>query len=124
MQMNSPAYDIAYAFGQKIAETKINAEARAKELNNHDKTSGKVYNDKYKHALISCEQSQKGLREAVAIAGGGAKKEVEDLFSGRNNFSESWRDLKADAYGVVKGRFNQKGNCDELVQRKYKKYQK
>ena len=59
MQINSPAYDTAYAFGQKIAETKINAEARAKELNNHDKTSNKVYNDKYKHALISCEQSHK-----------------------------------------------------------------
>lgn len=82
----------------------------------------KPYNDKYKHSLLSCEEAQKGSVEAVAIAAGGLYKEYKDQKLGKNTISESIADLKADAYGIYKGIFNSKGNCDELVQEKYKKH--
>lgn len=56
------------------------------------------------------------------IAAGGLYKEYKDQKLGKNTISESIADLKADAYGIYKGIFNSKGNCDELVQEKYKKH--
>ena len=96
--------------------TRISAERKA------DILAKKPYNDKYKHSLLSCEEAQKGSVEAVAIAAGGLYKEYKDQKLGKNTISESIADLKADAYGIYKGIFNSKGNCDELVQEKYKKH--
>lgn len=61
-------------------------------------------------------------KEIIIIAAGGLYKEYKDQKLGKNTISESIADLKADAYGIYKGIFNSKGNCDELVQEKYKKH--
>lgn len=109
-------YSQGYKIGERVANTRISAERKA------DILAKKPYNDKYKHSLLSCEEAQKGSVEAVAIAAGGLYKEYKDQKLGKNTISESIADLKADAYGIYKGIFNSKGNCDELVQEKYKKH--
>lgn len=112
----SNVYSQGYKIGERVANTRISAERKA------DILAKKPYNDKYKHSLLSCEEAQKGSVEAVAIAAGGLYKEYKDQKLGKNTISESIADLKADAYGIYKGIFNSKGNCDELVREKYKKH--
>lgn len=112
----SNIYNQGYKIGERIANTRISAEEKAEVL------AKKNYNDKYKHSLLSCEEAQKGSVEACAIAAGGLYKEYLDQKRGKNTVLESFNDLKADVYGIYKGMFNPRGNCDELVQKKYKKY--
>lgn len=109
-------YNQGYKIGERVADTRISAEEKAAVL------AKKPYNDKYKHSLLSCEEAQKGFIEAATIGAGGLYKEYLDQRAKSNTLSESIADLKADAYGIYKGIFNPKGNCDELVQYKYKKY--
>ena len=80
------------------------------------------YYDKYKHALISCESSQRGIVEAGTVGVLGIGKEIKDNFTGRNDLQESWEDIKADGYGIYRGFTSRRGNCDEMVQTKYRKF--
>ena len=112
----SNIYYQGYKIGERVANTCISAEKKA------DILAKEPYNDKYKHSLLSCEEAQKGSVEAATIAAGGLYKEKKKKKLGKNTFSESLADLKADAYGIYKGILNPKGNCDELVQEKYKKH--
>lgn len=112
----SNIYNKGYKIGERVANTRISAEAKA------DVLAKRPYNDKYKHSLLSCEEAQKGSVEAATIGAGGLYKEYKDQKLGKNTISESIADLNADAYGIYKGLFNPKGSCDEMVQNKYKKY--
>lgn len=90
--------------------------------NNYRKLSKLRYNDKYKHSLMSCEEARKGPIQAATIGALGLAKEVMDLSMNKNTLSESKKDLDADFYGIKQGLYNSWGNCNELVQKKYKKY--
>ncbi len=78
--------------------------------------------DKYKHAYISCKGAQNGPVGAAIIGTMGAAKEAKDMVTFRNSPKESWEDWEADVYGIKQGMLNRYGDCDELVQKKYKKH--
>ena len=100
---------------QRVLDTRDSAQKNSRIL------APQQINDKYKHAYLSCKEAQKGNVEATTIAVGGLYKEYLDQKRRTNTLSESWNDIKADAYGIYQGRKYPKGDCDALVQKKYKK---
>ncbi len=86
---------------------------------------GKGYNDKYKHSKISCDAAQNGVIGDMTVGAMGAAKEYKQVYIDKDNTPcEAINDWKADLYGIKSGLLNPYGDCDEMVQKRYKKYKK
>ncbi len=116
-----------FDFNDKKSLDRVNIVNRALETyksikKNNEILSPQAINDKYKHAYISCIEAQKGGTEAAVVAAGGLYKEYIDQKKKSNTLSENWNDIKADVYGIYQGRRFPNGDCNKLVQKKYKKH--
>ena len=92
-------------------------------------------NDKFKHAVISCENGQRGAVPAETIKLMGYGKELADItkkgtkyFLGskqygnlKDIFEDSQNDLKANKIGRNLGYSNPYSNCEEMVEVFYHK---
>lgn len=77
--------------------------------------------DKYKHAYINCINTQRGLMNSMWTENLSGLKEYYDVKSGSNTPIESYEDMDANLTGNFLGIKYPDGDCDELVQRYFKK---
>ena len=77
--------------------------------------------DKYKHSYINCVNAQRGLMNALWTENLSGLKEYHDVKSGGNTPKESYEDMDANLTGNFLGIKYPDGDCDELVQRYFKK---
>ena len=79
-------------------------------------------NDKYKHALLNCRAAQRGPLAENLITNLSRLKEFSDVYITKSNTEqESFEDTQANTFGRSLGRFNKNGNCEEMVQQRYKR---
>ena len=81
----------------------------------------KKFNDKYKHAYINCLNAQQGTKNILWADYLSRLKEIYDIYSKNNTKEESEKDMDANLTGRFLGLKYPDGDCDELVQRYYKK---
>ena len=81
----------------------------------------KKFNDKYKHAYINCINAQQGTKNTLWADYLSRLKEIYDIYSKNNTREESEKDMDANLTGRFLGLRYPDGDCDELVQRYYKK---
>ena len=81
----------------------------------------KKFNDKYKHAYINCLNAQQGTKNILWADYLSRLKEIYDIYSKNNTREESEKDMDANLTGRFLGLKYPDGDCDELVQRYYKK---
>ena len=84
----------------------------------------KEYNqtsDKYRHALINCLASQRGVKDAIRADQASRLREFSDVMTGSNTQEASNDDMYANLIGRYLGLKYPEGDCDELVQRYIKK---
>jgi hypothetical protein len=81
----------------------------------------KKLTDKYKHSYINCVNAQRGLMNALWTENLSGLKEYHDVKSGGNTPKESYEDMDANLTGDFLGIKYPDGDCDELVQRYFKK---
>ena len=81
----------------------------------------KKLTDKYKHSYINCVNAQRGLMNALWTENLSGLKEYHDVKSGGNTPKESDEDMDANLTGDFLGIKYPDGDCDELVQRYFKK---
>ena len=79
-------------------------------------------NDKYKHALLNCRAAQRGQTGEDLVTLLSRLKEFSDVYITKNNTpQESFEDTQANTFGRSLGKFNKDGNCEEMVQKRYKR---
>ena len=79
-------------------------------------------NDKYKHALLNCRVAQRGPIAEDLITNLSRLKEFSDVYITKSNTAqESFEDTQANTFGRSLGKFNKNGNCEEMVQQRYKR---
>ena len=79
-------------------------------------------NDKYKHALLNCRAAQRGPLAENLITNLSRLKEFSDVYITKSNTEqESFEDTQTNTFGRSLGRFNKNGNCEEMVQQRYKR---
>ena len=83
--------------------------------------NNKDVTDKYKHAYINCLNAQRGLMSSVWADDFSGLKEYYDVKSGANTPIASYEDMDANLTGKFLGIKYPEGDCDELVQRYFKK---
>ena len=114
---------IASSFNSPYSTVK-NTFKRKNLLEKLEKEEGRGYNDKYKHAYISCEGAKDGYIGAATVGAMGAAREAWQIVNGENTVEASSDDMQANMYGIRTGLRNRLGNCNDLVQKKYPKYNK
>ena len=81
----------------------------------------KGLSDKYKHAYINCVNAQRGLMSSLWAENLSGLKEYHDVKSGANTPLASYEDMDANLTGEFLGIKYPESDCDELVQRYFKK---
>ena len=81
----------------------------------------KGLSDKYKHAYINCVNAQRGLMSSLWAENLSGLKEYHDVKSGANTPLASYEDMDANLTGKFLGIKYPESDCDELVQRYFKK---
>ena len=78
-------------------------------------------NDKYRHAMINCLASQRGIKDSIRANNLSRLREFYDVYSGDNTPESSEQDMFANKIGQLLGLKYPNGDCDEMVQRYIKK---
>ena len=71
--------------------------------------------DKYKHGMINCLASQKGLDGLTAVSLASQIKEWNDIRKGSNTQSESEQDMEANFIGSYLGSLYPHEDCEKLL---------
>lgn len=77
--------------------------------------------DKYRHAMINCLASQRGIKDSMLANKLSRLREFYDVYSGENTPEASEQDMFANKIGQLLGLKYPNGDCDEMVQRYIKK---
>lgn len=77
--------------------------------------------DKYRHAMINCLASQRGIKDSIRANNLSRLREFFDVHLGSNTPESSEQDMMANKIGQLLGLKYPNGDCDEMVQRYIKK---
>ena len=77
--------------------------------------------DKYRHAMINCLASQRGIKDSLRANNLSRLREFFDVLSEQNTPDASEQDMYANKIGQLLGLKYPEGDCDELIQRYIKK---